>query len=447
MTSIQHPSDIMTLDQARAVLWLRNNRRPMGQLLDEGYLNESRLEWAAQKAYAAQIKEAAGVLLKHLRSVQSAPAAPSPSAATATPGTVSAPLAPQPATVTTIKLALPLEQARATRWPFQHFRNQPMGELVDTRQLTLKDLSYAIENAWEERVRQAAIALLAVRLGQAVEESLPAGPLKVVSGGESYSEARRWGYTWLNGMLAGAGVVLWVLLGIYTIRTFIKNPPRLDTGIFDHPITAVIGVVIIGTLLAIGWGISSLYGKALDGTERQIAIARKGQEGEEQVLEALRQNLDGNWTLFRNVVLPGKNKADIDAVLVGPTGVWSLEIKNFSGDYRNFGEHWDYAAGKRRKLLKKSPSHQAKTNALRLSNFLRADGIRQWVEPAIIWANRESTLAVENPTVAVWRLENLAEELGNIWQGKSVEDATRSSIIEKLDALCEQQRRKAASTM
>lgn len=205
------------------------------------------------------------------------------------------------------------------------------------------------------------------------------------------------------------------------------------------------GVVLIVIALAIGWGIARFYEKAIDKTDAEIAIARKGQEGEEQTLEALRQNLDGNWTLFRNVVLPGKNKADIDAVLVGPTGVWALEIKNFTGAHRNFGEHWETTGGKRRTLLKKSPSRQAKDNATRLSNFFQADSIRQWINPVVIWANRESPLVVENPAVAVWTLDGLPEELGNIWQGKPLEAVTRDRIIEKLTALCTQQCRKADS--
>ncbi len=41
----------MGLEQARKVMWLRSNCRPLGELLDEGYLNQSRLEWAAEKAY------------------------------------------------------------------------------------------------------------------------------------------------------------------------------------------------------------------------------------------------------------------------------------------------------------------------------------------------------------------------------------------------------------
>lgn len=57
----------MSVNEARKILWLRSNPRPMGELLDEGFLNETRLRWAAEKAYAPELKLAARVLLRSLR--------------------------------------------------------------------------------------------------------------------------------------------------------------------------------------------------------------------------------------------------------------------------------------------------------------------------------------------------------------------------------------------
>ena len=420
----------MTLEQARSIFWLRNNHRPLGELLDEGYLSERRLQWAADKAYNPQLKAAASVLLKHLRA-QAAPPAPPATASWAD------------AAVTTVKTGITLQQARATLWPFNNFKNQPMGELVDTRQLRLKDLTYAVENAWDERVRQAAIALLAVRLDQAVEEPAPAaGPLKVISGGKSYSESKELRWTLVEGAFLGGGMVGSILLFIYFLSKMTTEP-----GGFGHlpetPVEAIAFTIAMILIVIMIWLPKRAFTAAQNKIDSEIETARKGQKGEEQVLEALRQNLDGNWTLFRNVVLPGKNKADIDSVLVGPPGVWALEIKNFSGTYRNFGEHWEYAAGKGRKLLKQSPSRQAQNNAVRLANFFRADGVRQWVDPVVVWANPGSALTIENPAVAVWTLQGLPEELGNIWQGQTVDEQARAKIVEKLTLLCERQREKA----
>ena len=418
----------MSLEEARSVLWLRNNRRPLGELLDEGFLNQSRLEWAAAKAYDPKLKQAAAVLLDWMKRTSALapqkPPVPSP---------------PRAEPLPTVDAGITIEQARATLWPFKPFKNQPMGVLVDTRQVTFKDLAYAIENAWDERVRQAAIVLMAIRLNQAVKEPAPsAGPLRVLSGGRSYAERRQLFLTLIQGVIAGAVLSP---LGLYLIRLIIRLP-TLPPG---KPLAEIVAspegvfalVMVIALMIGVPWLGNYLVNLPLKELNKRIDNYRKGQEGEDQVVEAMRQNLDGNWTLFRNVTLPGRNKADIDAVLVGPPGVYALEIKTFTGEYRNIGEHWEVRAGKW-KLLRSSPSRQAQDNAVRLSNFFKADGLKQWVTPVVVWANRESPVSVENPMVAVWTLDRLPEELGNIWQDQAMQESAHARILEKLTALCQE---------
>nr|MBC8254833.1 hypothetical protein [Ardenticatenia bacterium] len=69
-------------------------------------------------------------------------------------------------------------------------------------------------------------------------------------------------------------------------------------------------------------------------------------------------------------------------------------------------------------------------------NFLRASSVRQWVEPAIVWANQESALSVENPMVAVWPIDRLPEELGNLWQKRPMGEEHLDEITDKMAALC-----------
>jgi len=49
----------MALQEARAVLWLRNYPKPLGQLVDQGYLDRQRLAWAALQACDPKLKSAA----------------------------------------------------------------------------------------------------------------------------------------------------------------------------------------------------------------------------------------------------------------------------------------------------------------------------------------------------------------------------------------------------
>ena len=424
------PAGSMSLEEARAVMWLRNMHRPRGELLDEGYLSKGRLEWAARKAYDPKLRQAAAVLLA---SLEKAPAEPVVDAQPATAAV--APFSP-------IDLPVSVEQARATLWPIGPLKGQPMGPLADAKQLTLKDLGYAIENAWEVRVRQAAAVLMAVQLNQAVKEPPPsAGFVEVVSGGRSYAERRQYQLAVVQGMVSGAVLSLLGCLAVLSVvRGLSSRPDRSLSEILVSPA----GVVALVVALALGAVLVVLVPRVLDWLitrlDRQIENYRKGQEGETRVVDVIRQTLDGNWTILRNVTLPGRSKGDLDAVLVGPPGVWVLEVKALSGEYRNIGEHWEYRAGKRRGLLRSSPSRQAQSNAARLAGFLRADGISQWVTPVVVWANPESLLAVENPSVAVWTLDRLPDELGNAWQGSTIPEPERLRIVDKLTRLCQRER-------
>src|SRR5271157_6399191 len=162
----------MNLAEARKVLWLKSNPRPLGELLQEGYLDQTRLEWAATYAYNPRLKQAAHILLAQPEQTKARPPADE------RPVGLPVQLANGP-----LQIGISLEQARMTQWPFQPFKGQLMGKLVETKQISLKDLGYAAENAWEERVRRAAATLMLVRLNQTINEpSASDGFIKVVAG-------------------------------------------------------------------------------------------------------------------------------------------------------------------------------------------------------------------------------------------------------------------------
>ena len=55
---------MMSVEEARKVRWLRNNPKPLGKLMDEGYLDQKRLGWAVAHAYDPNLQQAAKVLLE-----------------------------------------------------------------------------------------------------------------------------------------------------------------------------------------------------------------------------------------------------------------------------------------------------------------------------------------------------------------------------------------------
>jgi hypothetical protein len=423
----------MNPEEARSVLWLRSNPRPLGELLDEGYLTLSRLEWAAKKAYDPILRQAAQLILESENHL-------SPSTSTEK-------------NVNTINahtlnnswpIGIPLEKARATLWPYGPNKNQPMGKLMESRLITLKDLGTVAENSWDPETRQAAIALMLLRLEQAVKEPAPpAGFVKTVSNGRTYSKKKQYNLALIEGLIFGTSLgfllTLLVILFINSLKPH-QNSQSLSS-IASTPfglLALAIGLIIV---LLIFWLLVFIPNQIANRLDKQIELFRLGEEGEERTVQMIVQALDGNWSLFRNVSLPGRNKGDLDIVLVGPPGVWALEVKNLRGEYRNIGETWEYRHGKSWKTASVNPSRQAKDNAARLGDFLRADNLKTWVNPAVVWANEENTLIVENPSAAVWMFNRLSDELGNIWQAEKLSKEERKKISEKLTKLCEVQKK------
>ena len=421
------PAAPMGLEEARQILWLSSRPKPLGELLDEGYLDTSRLEWAAENAYNPRLKEAARVLLGWRSSGTK-------------PGIGSGkPQAAPAKTKKPFRVGIGLEEARSILWPFGPLRGQPMGVLSETRRLSLKDLAYAVENAWDQRVQQAAVVLMLTRLDQALEEPPPpAGMMRVVAGGRSYAERQQLSLAFLEGAIAGAGLALclaYLVTSLLQDRTSAR--PRMTLAeVLASPewtLALAIALVVVAGVVLLGHFVLRQIFKRLD---QQIEAYRRGEEGEERVVEEAVRALDGKWILFRNLVLPGRRRADLDIVLVGPPGVWTLEVKALAGKYKNVGDAWGYRAGNRWKRMSKNPSQQARKGAIALAEFLRADGIKTYVSAAVAWANAEGRVSVEDPFVPVWTIDRLQDELGNLWNGQRLEAAAQEKIVEKLTRLC-----------
>ncbi len=417
----------MTLEEALQVKWLRSRPKPLGALLAEGYLDSARLQWAAQWAYSARLKEAARVILDWQAGRAGADAASSHVL------TRRAEAAPR------FEVGISLEDARSTPWPFGPLKGQPMGVLSATGALSLKDLAHAIESAWDERVRKAAIALTLDRLNQALKEPPPpAGPLNVVAAGRSFAGWSQLRLAFIEG--AFMGLLLGLVLA-YVVSSLLRpdRPAAARLTLADILVSRELlipyglGIIAVAALVALAWLLIGLVIKRLDAA---IEAYRRGEEGEERVVDKARRALDGRWTLFRNVVIPGRRKADIDIVLVGPPGVWALEVKTLRGQYRNVGESWQLRDGSRWRRMKANPSRQARSGAIALAGFLSADGIKTYVEAAVAWADPESRLSVQDPIVPVWPLDRLEDELGNLWNGRRLGEAERQRIVEKLRRLC-----------
>jgi hypothetical protein len=90
---------------------------------------------------------------------------------------------------------------------------------------------------------------------------------------------------------------------------------------------------------------------------------KSGLNGERKVAENISSKLGNEHALFNDVMLKdGQHKGNIDHIIVGPRGIFTIETKNIQGAVSVNGDDW--------KGAHRSPSLQAKNHARRIYNIL-----------------------------------------------------------------------------
>lgn len=115
----------------------------------------------------------------------------------------------------------------------------------------------------------------------------------------------------------------------------------------------------------------------------------KGINGETAISRALRR-LPAAWYYLNNVVLQSgfQEYAQIDHVAVGPTGVYAVETKNWSGALQGNRDVWRRKQGGGWKKVG-SPSTQSKWHADRIHGHLAAYGVEVPVIPVVVFVNAD----------------------------------------------------------
>jgi hypothetical protein len=155
------------------------------------------------------------------------------------------------------------------------------------------------------------------------------------------------------------------------------------------------GIVIV--LCGIGYAISPAW--------------KSGIKGEKIVRDTLCE-LDDSYYLINDVVLFPK-QGNIDHIVLGPNGIFSIETKNYSGKVRCNKDSWEKLGKKRRKYPIKSVSQQAKRNASTLKTFIKKYGGDTFkdhsisIKPVVVFTYPYVKLYLRHPTVPVKRPREL----------------------------------------
>ena len=118
-------------------------------------------------------------------------------------------------------------------------------------------------------------------------------------------------------------------------------------------------------------------------TIKELKSFTKGAEGEQIVRRILKGLPYGYYCLsdFAN-----GQKGNIDLVVVGPTGIWTIEVKNFKGGEITFANGKLHRKGY---PLEKDPLKQAYAEAKHLSDYIHKSlGLMLPVNPVLVFANK-----------------------------------------------------------
>ena len=89
-------------------------------------------------------------------------------------------------------------------------------------------------------------------------------------------------------------------------------------------------LIIIGLLFCSRWWMRR-FGRAIEENLRESRAWRRGYEGERVVGELLESALPDTFHVFNDVHFPGRT-ANVDHIVIGPSGIFVMDTKNWRGN-------------------------------------------------------------------------------------------------------------------
>lgn len=133
---------------------------------------------------------------------------------------------------------------------------------------------------------------------------------------------------------------------------------------------------------------------------RQEAVLNAGVVGENATRQLIR-HLPANFYAISNVKIEHEgNKSELDLVVVGHTGVFVIETKNYSGTILGRTDDNTWKRTKKSELGQNltssfySPVKQVATHTYRLSKYLKQNKLFVWVQGAVYFSDSNATLKI-----------------------------------------------------
>lgn len=159
---------------------------------------------------------------------------------------------------------------------------------------------------------------------------------------------------------------------------------------------------------------------------------KKGIEGEKEVASFLR-SLDDSFRVLHGLIID-PDYGDIDHLVIGPSGIFALETKNWTGKVEHDGKEWHAKRGMLFDSMEKvgSPSDQILDNSDLLEDRLGKRGIPIKVKPVIVFPNRDLELELNSPENSGVMIFQSREELLEYLKSRP-----ETLTEEEVDSICE----------
>lgn len=178
------------------------------------------------------------------------------------------------------------------------------------------------------------------------------------------------------GGLCGLCFVLW-MLNIMIFHTF--NPTFLVPTFF-------------------GFGASGLLASFFS---KKHEVLSSGVAGETKTTQII-QKFPDTYSVITNAVINHDGRtSEIDAILIGPRGIFIIETKHHNGEIvgnshdEKFTQYKIGQGGTPYSNQFYSPIKQVSTQVYRLSSYLKEKGINDWVQGIVYFSNPAATVEVE----------------------------------------------------
>jgi hypothetical protein len=160
----------------------------------------------------------------------------------------------------------------------------------------------------------------------------------------------------------------------------------------------------------------------------------KGLVGEEIVSDYLKQ-LPEDYFIYNDVNLPGK-MGNIDHVVIGPSGIFVIETKNYSGKFLIKGNDWFYYKGGNYNPVKTNPAHQVIRNTLELKKFLETKGVDTsiWFQAIVAFKNSDFRVEEKPKAYKVLIPQTVPKYILNINRNYDIEILKKAAL--ELEPYC-----------